>query len=152
MDNYYNYDDSFKDKLDYVIKNLYHFDDNLFENCSLYNLILESFRKVHDKVFIHTPDIFNTSMYHFHQLSEIKSKRLDYYKISFDIKHYVSYLKDIIEKNKNSLDGFTSLDKPTELMNLIVDNYIAMMIDKVNNINKEDLDSEIRNIKLNKIL
>jgi hypothetical protein len=156
----------FRDMLEYVVsEKLQLFTDVKF-NTPIYEdeeepimSVLPCIRMVYGKVFIDYPDIF-TPPRHLEKIknSEFLFKRvsdkLELFQLYFDIDEFINYLLDIFPKLSNSLEQLIYLDRTSELLSLIVDNYLAMLIKKVNDIgnNVELLLSEIRDAKLNKIV
>lgn len=147
-----------RDILEWVIDNkIFEFDDNTFEDFSLQELILPAIRRVWGMIYLQPPSIFKPKYIdgglvsnNLNKSNSIRASKLELYQLSFNIEDFLNYLKDMIDKNKNCLDGFEYLDKPLELIELICDNYIAKLVDFVNN--SENLTEDIRNEKLRNIL
>lgn len=106
-------------------------DDNTLD------LVLPAVRRVWGKVFIYTPTL-------------LKEKKLELFKLLFDIDDFIDYLINIIPKVKTSLSEFDKLDRTVETLSLVVDNYIADLVEKTRNI--KDIDVEIRDLRLRKTL
>lgn len=139
----------FRDSLEYIIDNkLEMFDDDFF-NQYLYEedkepiitLILPSFRRAWGKVYSDTPTLFK---------KRPGDLRLELYQQLFNIDDFLNYLKDMFLKVKDSLKEFNNLDRTVETLTLIVDNYIAGLIQKV--LDSDDINRDIREAKLNKIV
>jgi hypothetical protein len=154
-----------RDILEYVISNkLELFTDVKFNTPTFEDedesimLILPCIKRVYGKVFIDYPDIF-TLPKHLEKVpnSEFLFKRvkdkLELFQLYFDIDEFIQYLLDIFPKVSHALSDLMYLDRTNETLSLIVDNYVAMLIKKVNGIgnNVEILLSEIRDAKLNKL-
>lgn len=147
-----------RDILEWVIDNkIFEFDDNTFEDFSLQELILPAVRRVWGMIYLQPPSIFKPKYIdgglvsnNLNKSNSIRASKLELYQLSFNIEDFLNYLKDMIDKNKNCLDGFEYLDKPLKLIEIICDNYIAKLVDFVNN--SENLTEDIRNEKLRKIL
>lgn len=110
------------------------------------DLILPSIRRVYAYVFITPPEIFKN---HPSDIKGHASKRMQLFQLSFDIDEFVDYLIDMMIKNGNILSNFLYLDRTATILSLIVDNYIAELVDKVRNC--DDFDSELRDVKITKI-
>lgn len=130
--------------INYVLdKKLDMFSDEKF-NKALYDgddilsdLILPSVRRVWGKVFITPPTILNND-------------RLELFQLSFSIDDFMEHLLIMLPKVKTSLKHFTNLDRTTETITLIIDNYVAGLVK--NTIDCKDHRQGIRDIKINKII
>jgi len=129
---------SFKSLLEYVINKKYHlFDRDEFKG-ALYleedetlDLVLPSVRRVFAKIFIDPPTIFKDSGYG-RVLPE--NKRYKLFTMYFNIDEFIDYLIDMFIKSKDCLAHFEHIDRTSETLTLIVDNYIASLVTKVINI------------------
>ena len=97
------------------------------------DLILPSVRRVWAKVYITPPSL-------------LRDNRLELFQLYFDIDEFLDYLIDMLKKTKSSLIHFDKLDRTVETLTLIVDNYIAHLVEKTKECN--DIDKEIASIKL----
>jgi len=134
----------FRDILDYVIdEKLQLFEIDEFsgsfypEDDDTLDLIFPAIRRVWGKVFVDPPQI-------------LKEKKLELFQLLFDIDDFIDYLLDIIPKVKTSLIEFDKLDRTSETLILIVDNYIAGLLEATRN--REDIQMEIRNLRISKTL
>lgn len=110
---------------------LYQDDDKISE------LIIPSAIRTYAKFFInHSP--------------LLKGKNLDMYKNLFDVDEYLNNLIEKITIMKNSLDNLIHLNRTSELISLIVDNYVSEKFDLAYNC--KDVEKELREIKLKKLL
>jgi hypothetical protein len=112
------------------------------ENPEGYNLleyILPSVKRVYSKFFINLPGLFN-------------NERLNLFKLQFNLEEFLLLLKEKFIKNKEVLNNFEYLDKNTEILTLIVDEYVASKVSYVSSINTTKIKEEIRDIKINKHL
>jgi outer membrane lipoprotein-sorting protein len=75
---------------------------------------------------------------------------LIYFKNLFDIDDFIDYLSVMLDKTANLLHRFEYLDKAAEHLTLVVDNYIAMMLEKT--IDKGDSKMELRDVKIDKLI
>lgn len=134
---------SFKALLEYVVIQKYHlFDKEEFKG-SLYldeddtlDLVLPSIRRVFGKVFIDPPPLFNTS--------GLFAARYKLFTMYFNADEFIDYLVDMFIKSKECLKHFEHIDRTAETLSLIVDNYIASLVQRVLDI--EDHQQEIDGI------
>lgn len=109
------------------------------------DLILPSIRRVWAKIYITPPSL-------------LRDSRLELFQLYFDIDDFLDYLIDMLKKTKSSLIYFDKLDRTVETLTLIVDNYIAGLVEKTKeciNIEKEIVSIKLqreRDIKINSIL
>lgn len=109
------------------------------------DLILPSIRRVWAKIYITPPSL-------------LRDSRLELFQLYFDIDDFLDYLIDMLKKTKSSLIYFDKLDRTVETLTLIVDNYIAGLVEKTkecSNIEKEIVSIKLqreRDIKINSIL
>jgi hypothetical protein len=134
----------FRDILDYVIDNKLHLFEEADFSGSFYpedddtlDLIFPAIRRVWGKVFVEPPSI-------------LKDKKLELFQLLFDIDDFVDYLIQIIPKVKTSLIEFDKLDRTAETLVLIVDNYIAGLLEATRN--RNDIQMEIRDLRISKTL
>lgn len=133
---------TFKSLLEYVINKKYHlFDRDEFKG-ALYleedetlDLVLPSVRRVFAKIFIDPPTIFKDSGYG-RALPE--NKRYKLFTMYFNIDDFIDYLIDMFIKSKDCLAHFEHIDRTSETLTLIVDNYIAGLVTKVINIDDHE--------------
>ena len=145
----------FKEMIEYVILNRI---DGLHSQIqSLYDdeeecveLILPTLRRVWAGVFIDTPKIFEMPEAVTKTPGYIPDRRLELYQISFDIDLFIDYLEKMFLKTKVLLDDFIHIDKTKETLTLIVDNYISGLVQNVTHC--QDINAEIRNLKLKKVI
>lgn len=136
----------FRDALEYVINNkirllnIPEFTKPLYEDEEdILELILPTFRRVWGRIYVQVPDIFIS-----------KKDKLELYQASFDVDEFIDYLKNTFLETKGCLSKFEYLDRTTEHLTIIVDNYIAMLIKNVSD--SEDIKSDIRNLKIKKLM
>lgn len=134
----------FREMLDYVIDEKLHlFEIDAFsgsfypEDDDTLDLIFPAIRRVWGKVFSDPPQI-------------LKEKKLELFQLLFDIDDFVGYLIEIMPKVKTSLIEFDKLDRTAETLVLIVDNYIAGLLEATRN--REDIQMEIRDLRIVKTL
>ena len=132
----------FRDTISYVLDNkldlFKEFDGPLYEGeDNILDLILPAITRLYGKYFITPPTI-------------LKYDKLELYQLSFDIDHFIDYFLEIIHKVKNSLCHLEYLDRTSETLSLVVDNYIASQFKYAYNC--ENILQEIREIKLKKLI
>lgn len=136
----------FRDALDYIIfnkmdsLNIPEFTDPLYEDEEdILELILPTFRRVWGRIYVQIPDILKN-----------KKDKIELYQANFDIDEFIDYLKNTFLETKGCLSKFEYLDRTTEHLTIIVDNYIAMLIKNVSD--SDDIKSDIRNLKIKKLI
>jgi hypothetical protein len=110
---------------------MYKDDDDILD------LILPAIKRVYGKVFIKPPTL-------------LFGKRLELFSLMFDIDEFIDYIVDIIPKSKNSLLIFEEVDRSSETISLIVDNYVSLLFRK--SYYSDDIERNIRDYKLKKII
>ena len=148
------YKADFLDLLEYVTtKRLKDFDvpelvGELYpEEDEISDLILPAIRRVFAKVYTQPPPIFIGT-------NDPDAVRLKLFQLHFNIDEFIDYFINMLKKNKNSLLEFEYLDRTSQTLELIVDNYIAKLVKSV--ISTIDLKKEIdrleRDKKINRLL
>lgn len=133
---------SFKSLLEYVIVEKYHlFNRDEFKG-ALYldedetlDLVLPAVRRVFGKVFIDPPTLFKDSNYG-RVLPE--NKRYKLFTMYFNPEEFIDYLIDMFIKSKDCLQHFEHIDRTSETLTLIVDNYVAGLVQKVRDIDDHE--------------
>ncbi len=136
----------FRDIISYVLDNkldlFKEFDGPFYEgDDNILDLILPAVARLYGKYFVTPPTIL---------LEPRNTDKLKLYKLSFDIDNFIDYFVDIIPKVKNSLIYMENLDRTSETISLIVDNYIASQFKYAYDC--KDILLEIREVKLKKLL
>lgn len=142
--------------MNYVIDKKYHlfltdsFKGQLYEgDDDILDLILPSVRRVFGKVFVDPPKVFMANP----TVSSVKGYkddgRLELFRLHYDIDEFLDYFIEMINKSKNCLIMFTHIDRTSQTLEIIVDNYIASLINKV--LNSDDIKSDIRDLKLKRV-
>ena len=104
------------------------------------DLILPTIKRAFGKVFINPPTLFKDS----NNKSLSENKRYELFTMYFNIDEFINYLIDIFIKSKNCLHHFENIDRTAETLTLIVDNYIAGLVQRV--INIDDHEQAIDNL------
>jgi hypothetical protein len=139
---------SFKALLEYVIdKKYYLFDREEFKG-SLYpdedetlHLVLPAVRRVFGKVFIDQPSLFSKN--------GPFTNRYKLFTMYFNADEFIDYLIDMFIKSKDCLQHFEHIDRTSETLTLIVDNYVADLVQRVLNIedHQKAIDGILKQIK-----
>jgi hypothetical protein len=116
----------------------------------LLDLILPSIRRVFAKVFIDPPKIFIKDPI----VSEVPGYkddgRLELFRLHFDIDEFIDYFITQLILTKECLKDFTYIDRTSETLSLIVDNYIAKLVKSV--LESEDIRIDIRDLKIKRMI
>ena len=144
---------SFKSLLEYVITDKYDlFDRDEFKG-ALYldedetlDLILPAVRRVFGKIFIDPPTLFKDPSYG-RVLPE--SLRYKLFMMYFNPDEFIDYLVDMFIRSKDCLQHFEHIDRTSETLTLIVDNYVAGLVQRVRDVenHQEAIDNVIKQIK-----
>lgn len=124
-------------KNDLIIGEIYLDDDKLED------LIIPSIRRAWSMIFINPPSLFTKNG---------NEKRLELFKLNWDIDQYIDYVLDILPKVKKSLKDFENIDRTAHTLELIVQNYINGLIEKCRNKTEDQIKIEIRDLKIKKTL
>lgn len=131
----------------------YLFADDIFikvnddQHCLL-EYILPAIRKAYYTFFINLPSLFT----HQYTSTQGKNNRLELFQLQFELEDFLKFLSTKFKKNHNILDDFENLDKYSELLTLIVEEYKASKVSFVASVNSSEIESEIRDIKLTRHL
>lgn len=122
---------SFKSLLEYVVNEKYHLFDREEFKGALYleedetlDLVLPAIRRVFGKVFIDPPTLFKETGYN-------NGHRYKLFTMFFNADEFIDYLIDMFIKSKDCLQHFEHIDRTAETLTLIVDNYVASLVQKV---------------------
>jgi hypothetical protein len=126
---------SFRYLLEYVVDEKYQLFDREEFKGALYldedetlDLILPAVRRVFGKVYIDTPTLFKDPNYG-RALQE--NKRYKLFTMYFNPDEFIDYLIDMFIKSKDCLKHFEHIDRTSETLTLIVDNYVAGLVQRV---------------------
>ena len=122
---------SFKSLLEYVVDEKYYLFDREEFKGALYleedetlDLVLPAIRRVFGKVFIDPPTLFKETGYN-------NGHRYKLFTMFFNADEFIDYLIDMFIKSKDCLQHFEHIDRTAETLTLIVDNYVASLVQKV---------------------
>ena len=149
--------DYFDMTLNYIITEKYSLFDREEFKGSFYDgedetldLILPSIRRVFGKVFIDPPKIFVVNP----TISSVKGYkddgRLELFRLNYNIDEFIEYLIEYLILSKSCLEKFEYIDKTSTTLEIIVDNYIAMLVKRV--LDSEDIKKDIRDLKIKKMI
>lgn len=114
------------------------------------DLVLPSVRRVFGKVFIDPPKIFVTDP----SIAAVKGYkedgRLELFRLHFDIDEFLDYFLEYLLLTKDSLIKFEYIDRTSETLTLIVDNYIAKLVRFV--LDSNDIKCDIRDMKIKRMV
>jgi len=108
------------------------------EGDNILGYILPAIRRVFATFFINIPTIFNND-----------EKRTELFQLHFNLVEFLTELSEKLKNNITILDDFKNLDRGSEILQLIVNDYVSSKIKKtrINNPTQE-----IRQIKLERHL
>ena len=144
---------SFKSLLEYVITDKYELFDREEFKGALYldedetlDLILPSVRRVFGKIFIDPPTLFKDTSYGRALPENLRYKLFMMY---FNPDEFIDYLVDMFIRSKDCLQHFEHIDRTSETLTLIVDNYVAGLVQRVRDVenHQEAIDGVMKQIK-----
>ena len=122
---------SFKELVKYVVDEKYHLFDREEFKGALYldedetlDLILPAVRRIFGKIFIDPPTLFKETGYN-------TGSRYKLFTMYFNPDEFIDYLIDMFIKSKDCLQHFEHIDRTSETLTLIVDNYVASLVQRV---------------------
>jgi len=127
-------DDFFKQRFFANINRVY----GDLEGDNILTYILPAIRRVFATFFINIPPIFTGD-----------EKRKELFQLHFNLEEFLTELSNKLKKNINILDDFDNLDRGSEILQLIVNDYVSSTIKKtrINNTTQA-----IRELKLERHL
>jgi len=118
------------------------YDEKIYddEDENLKEILIPSIRNLYIRIYQNPPSLF-------------KDKKIELFQLYFNINEFLKYFKNLYPSVKYSLKDFKNLDRTSETIGLMIDNYIGYLVDKVrtSSINNS-IDKDIRNAKINKII
>lgn len=133
---------SFRSLLEYVVNEKYHLFNREEFKGALYldedetlDLILPAVRRVFGKIFIDPPTLFKDSNYGRVMTDD---KRYKLFTMYFNADDFIDYLIDMFIKSKDCLEHFEHIDRTSETLTLIVDNYVAGLVQQVRDIDDHE--------------
>lgn len=116
--------------------------ENVPEGYNTLQYILPTLKRVFVKFYVKTPDIFENFYF--------RNKR-ELFQLQFNLKEFLEFLSDKYKKNWNCLQDFENLDSVTEVLTLIVQDYISSKVNVVQSTPQNEITSRIRQIKIEQI-
>lgn len=110
---------------------------------NLLEYILPTIRRAYSKFFINPPSIL---------VSSVENKRLELFQLQFNLVEFLTFLSEKFINNYNKLEDFKNLDTDSEILTLIVEDFIASKISYVASMHTSDIPKEIRDIKISRHL
>lgn len=129
------------------------FDEELSEREGLCRrgMIYPAMRVIFYKFYVDPPPIFTSYSLESDKFTNSNPDRLRLFQEQFNLGEFLLYLKDKMIKNIHCLDDFENLSPETELISLIISNYVALKVKYVQNF-RGSINREVRDLKINKIL
>jgi hypothetical protein len=124
-------------KNDLIIGTFYEDDDRIED------LILPSVKRAWSMIFINPPTLFTLNGRH---------NKVELLQLLWDIDEFIDYVLDILPKVKNILIEFKNIDRTSQTLELIVQNYINGLIDNCRNKSDNEIKIEIRDLKIKRTL
>jgi hypothetical protein len=110
---------------------------------NLLEYILPSVTRAYSKFFINPPSIFLNSNYLI---------RLELFQLQFNLNEFLDVLSTKFKSNHECLRDFKNLDTDSEILTLIVEDYVASKVSYVTSVKNSDIQKEIRDIKISRQL
>jgi len=136
-----------------IVKYHYLFDTDVFttkryqteNNPDGYNVlqyILPTLKRVFSRFFIKTPEIFENNLF---------TAKLELFQLQFDLEEFLLFFSKKYENNWNCLHDFENLDVVSEVLTLIVQDYVSSKIEIVHSTPQNEIISTIREKKIESI-
>ena len=119
---------------------------------NLLEYILPTIRRAYSKFFINPPGILVSPKIASSYPNQIENKRLELFQLQFNLVEFLTSLSEKFIKNHDKLDDFKNLDTDSEILTLIVENYISSKITYIASLYATEIQTEIRDIKISKHL
>lgn len=116
--------------------------ENIPEGYNALVYVLPTLKRVFSKFFIKTPEIFENPYY---------TNKLELFKLHFDLVEFLEFFSKKFDKNWNCLVDFEYLDPVSEVLTLIVQDYVAQKVNLVQSTPQSEITSIIRDKKIDKI-
>ena len=113
---------------------------------SIIEYILPTIRRAYSKFFINTPSIFSSTP------GEKHNYRLELYQLQFNLREFLEFLSNKFLKNHDKLNDFENIDVNSEILTLIVEDYLGSKISYISSISVDEMKKEVRDIKLSRHL
>ncbi len=104
--------------------------------------VLPTLKRVFSRFFIKTPEVFENNLF---------TGKLELFQLQFDLEEFLLFFSKKYEKNWNCLQGFENLDAVSEVLTLIVQDYVSQKIEVVHSTPQNEIKSIIRDKKIDSI-
>ena len=116
--------------------------ENLPEGYNALEYVLPTLKRVFSKFYIKTPEIFDNPYF---------TNKLELYQLQFDLVEFLKFFSDKFDKNWNCLEDFEYLDPVSEVLTLIVQDYVCQKVNIVQSTPHNEIASIIRDKKIERI-
>jgi len=116
--------------------------DNLPQGYNALEYVLPTLKRVFYKFFIKTPEIFDNPYF---------TGKLELFQLHFDLVEFLEFFSRKYDKNWNCLEDFEYLDSVSEILTLIVHDYVAQKVNLVQSTPQKEILSQIRDKKIERI-
>jgi hypothetical protein len=104
--------------------------------------VLPTLKRVFSRFFIKTPEVFENKLF---------TGKLELFQLQFDLEEFLLFFSKKYEKNWNCLQDFENLDAVSEVLTLIVQDYISQKIEFVHSTPLDKIKTLIRDKKIDSI-
>ena len=116
--------------------------DNLPDGYNALEYVLPTLKRAYSKFYMKTPEIFDNPYF---------TNKIELFKLQFDLVEFLEFFSKKYDKNWNCLSDFEYLDPVSEVLTLIVQEYIAQKVHLVQSTPQNEITSRIREKKIEKI-
>jgi len=116
--------------------------DNLPDGYNALEYVLPTLKRVFSKFYIKTPEIFENPYF---------TNKLELFKLQFDLVEFLNFFSKKFDNNWNCLSDFEYLDPVSEVLTLIVQDYVSQKVNLVQSTPQSEITSIIREKKIEKI-
>jgi hypothetical protein len=116
--------------------------ENLPEGYNALEYVIPTLKRVFSKFYIKTPEIFENPYF---------LNKLELFKLQFDLVEFLEFFSRKFDKNWDCLNDFEYLDPVSEVLTLIVQDYVSQKVNLVQSTPQNEITSIIREKKIEKI-
>jgi hypothetical protein len=116
--------------------------ENNPEGYNALEYVLPTLKRAFSKFYIKTPEIFENWLF---------TNKLELFQLQFDLDEFLKFFSAKFDKNWNCLNDFEHLDPVSEVLTLIVHDYVAQKVNLVQSTPQNEITSRIRDKKIEKI-
>jgi len=110
--------------------------------------ILPTVRSAYIKFFIETPTLFKPISF----TGSHAQLRLELFQLQFNLVEFLNHLSEKYKSNFDKLDDFKNINKESEVLRLIVEDYLSSKVSYVLSVPHSEIQKEIRDSKIHKQL